>query len=278
VDRTQRRRRGPDGRRLEPRPERCWFSDGGITSNLPVHFFDEPLPGRPTFAINLRPLPRGERRADREEANVWMPRTNRGGIEGTWDRFAEEGSATRRLTGFLYAVLSTMQGWNDNTQTRVPGYRDRVVHVFHDEDEGGLNIDMGEEEIARLAARGGAAGRLLRRRFAEGGDGSGLDWDNHRWVRLRSTLALVEKAVHDLASALSGDERRTGAVSFARLIGRGRDEPPTSYRLRSAEQRRHAEQVVSDLLALSGRWAASGASLQNGAPRPAPELRIRPRM
>jgi Patatin-like phospholipase len=34
-----------------PRPERCWFSDGGICSNFPVHFFDEPLPRWPTFAI-----------------------------------------------------------------------------------------------------------------------------------------------------------------------------------------------------------------------------------
>ncbi|HEY7178802.1 MAG TPA: patatin-like phospholipase family protein, partial [Gaiella sp.] len=31
----------------------CWFSDGGITSNFPVHFFDTPLPTRPTFAIDL---------------------------------------------------------------------------------------------------------------------------------------------------------------------------------------------------------------------------------
>src|SRR5262245_23743539 len=35
--------------------ERCWFSDGGLTSNFPIHFFDAPLPGRPTFGINLVP-------------------------------------------------------------------------------------------------------------------------------------------------------------------------------------------------------------------------------
>ncbi|HYE99877.1 MAG TPA: patatin-like phospholipase family protein, partial [Planctomycetota bacterium] len=33
-------------------PEPVWFSDGGIASNFPVHFFDSPLPGWPTFAIN----------------------------------------------------------------------------------------------------------------------------------------------------------------------------------------------------------------------------------
>ena len=35
--------------------QRCWFSDGGLASNFPIHFFDTPLPMRPTFAINLVP-------------------------------------------------------------------------------------------------------------------------------------------------------------------------------------------------------------------------------
>jgi predicted acylesterase/phospholipase RssA len=34
-----------------------WFSDGGITSNFPIHFFDQWLPKRPTFGITLRNLP-----------------------------------------------------------------------------------------------------------------------------------------------------------------------------------------------------------------------------
>ena len=29
------------------------FSDGGISSNFPMHFFDSLLPTRPTFGINL---------------------------------------------------------------------------------------------------------------------------------------------------------------------------------------------------------------------------------
>ena len=32
---------------------RLWFSDGGLTSNFPVHFFDSPVPSRPTFCLNL---------------------------------------------------------------------------------------------------------------------------------------------------------------------------------------------------------------------------------
>lgn len=34
-----------------------WFSDGGIASNFPIHFFDSWLPERPTFGITLQYLP-----------------------------------------------------------------------------------------------------------------------------------------------------------------------------------------------------------------------------
>ncbi|HYJ46232.1 MAG TPA: patatin-like phospholipase family protein, partial [Pyrinomonadaceae bacterium] len=37
----------------EPKLERCLFSDGGISSNFPIHFFDKALPRWPTFGINL---------------------------------------------------------------------------------------------------------------------------------------------------------------------------------------------------------------------------------
>src|SRR5919199_1055184 len=34
-----------------------WFSDGGISSNFPIHLFDAWLPERPTFGITLTKLP-----------------------------------------------------------------------------------------------------------------------------------------------------------------------------------------------------------------------------
>src|SRR4029079_3502920 len=36
------------------RATRVWFSDGGLSSNMPLHFFDAALSGRPTFVINLK--------------------------------------------------------------------------------------------------------------------------------------------------------------------------------------------------------------------------------
>ena len=34
---------------------RCWFSDGGISSNFPIHLFDGLVPVWPTFGIHLEP-------------------------------------------------------------------------------------------------------------------------------------------------------------------------------------------------------------------------------
>ena len=31
-----------------------WLSDGGLTSNFPIHFFDALLPERPTFGVSLQ--------------------------------------------------------------------------------------------------------------------------------------------------------------------------------------------------------------------------------
>jgi predicted acylesterase/phospholipase RssA len=39
--------------------QRNWFSDGGICSNFPIHFFDTWLPQRPTFGIKLTAFPEG---------------------------------------------------------------------------------------------------------------------------------------------------------------------------------------------------------------------------
>ena len=120
VDRS---RKKPKDRK----PEKCWFSDGGICSNFPVHFFDSALPRWPTFAINLRPY-----HPDHPKRPVWMPNKNLGGLT-EWRTHFDQGSGIRRLGGFAGAIISTMKSWTDNTQTRLPGYRDRVAHISLDD-------------------------------------------------------------------------------------------------------------------------------------------------
>ncbi|PSH55452.1 hypothetical protein CU100_22655 [Phyllobacterium endophyticum] len=54
----------------EPVPlRRVWFCDGGLTSNFPIHFFDSPIPSRPTFCLNLIDF-------DAEAPNVHTPETD----------------------------------------------------------------------------------------------------------------------------------------------------------------------------------------------------------
>ncbi|WP_165807008.1 patatin-like phospholipase family protein [Nocardioides currus] len=271
----------PDGTGYEP----SWFSDGGITSNFPVSFFDALLPSRPTFGITLGEFHPRYPQSDDERCNVWMPRTNQGGQLEWWTRW--QGAGLGGVVGFLTAILDAMQNWVDNTQTRVPGYRDRIVHISHNDDEGGMNLAMPPETLARLAERGRQAGRLLLDTYTHGPEedrvpdpcrpGQTLprrvvSWENHRWVRLRTSLALLSDAVTDFAEQLTPDYADDLASPFG-------DAP--SYQFTNLDQQALARSLVADLRRIAAdieSAEASGANvpLEVGAPRPAPVLRIAP--
>lgn len=261
--------------------ERCVFSDGGISSNFPIHFFDTPLPRWPTFGIDLQNFPPSDKpRPKDERENSLLVSDNKGGLSDAWDRFDDPARApSARLTGFFGALVNTMYNWADNAQMRVPGYRDRVVHIYQGADEGGLNLNMGKDVILGLAERGRAAGAKLRERFT-GRDGNPLDWDNQRWIRYRSTLALVEELLRDLRHAARSP--LAGDAPYETLVARSKTDPPPSYRLREPEQRDFAVRLTRGLLELADEWERererTGQSFADGQPRPAPELRIRPRI
>ena len=258
------------------RPERCWFSDGGITSNFPVHFFDAPLPSWPTFAVNLRPFHPDYPPQQDEDKNIWMPSSNRGGQREWWTRW-EDRPPAGRLIGFGRSILDTMQNWMDNSQTRVPGYRDRVVHVSHTKAEGGMNLTMPQPVIARLTERGEAAGDLLRRRFTvPAEDGTDLTWDNHRWVRYRSIMSLLETTAARFSRTYL--HPKPTDMPIDQLSLRSKDDPPKGYRWGDQAQRDFARQATTDLVQLSEEWRASGESFTDGAPGPSPDLRIVPRI
>ncbi len=187
----------------EPKPEPCWFSDGGIASNFPVHFFDAPLPGWPTFAINLRYF------EETPPKRVVMPQRNQDEIADAFHRFEKRG-----LLGFVRAIFDAMQNWQDNTQSKMPGFRDRIAHVCLGPGEGGLNLDMPEEKVREIAGSGTRAGLLLSRRFAPQSRAK-LNWDNHRWVRFRS---------HDGVSRGDAREARAPARAGFRAAPAGRRE------------------------------------------------------
>lgn len=173
---------------------RNWFSDGGITSNLPVHLFDSALPRRPTYAINLS----GGGHASRPAVdNIFRPlKPNQGRLPSTED--------ITGTVGLLAGVFDTMQNWTDNDLSRASGHKDRICTIRLGEGEGGMNLDMPADVIAGLVPRGEAAGDNLasimrgRMRFAEpDGDEERrlveMQWTNHRWTRFR----VLAKALAD---------------------------------------------------------------------------------
>ncbi|GAA1272656.1 patatin [Saccharothrix xinjiangensis] len=156
--------------RAEPEPRVHWFSDGGITSNFPIHFFDQLLPRWPTFGLSLQSYPAGDDR------DVWLP-----------EQDASTGGAPWRGIGlaqhFASAILDTALGWRDTMQSALPGYRGRIAHVRVRPDEGGTNLFMRPETILALARRGQEAGRLLRTRFTRDDR-----TDRYRWIRMRLAM------------------------------------------------------------------------------------------
>jgi predicted acylesterase/phospholipase RssA len=254
--------------------EVCWFSDGGIASNFPVHFFDAPLPTRPTFAIDLDGFhPDHPRRPD-EAGNVYLPSSNVGGLLDSWHRI-DPTPGMGSLTGFVGGIVRTMQNHVDSGLTHQPGYRDRIVHVHTAPDEGGMNLTMPPDVIRALTLRGQAAGRALVERFAETpGTSSGLSWDNHRWVRYRSTLTALAAQLEELASAWRASA--PGDRSYAELVDRPDDVGPAGYRFTSDGQRALAL-ALTQLLAEAGeRSEESETPLDRGSPRPEPVARIVP--
>ncbi len=255
----------------EPRrPEPVWFSDGGITSNFPLSIFDQPLPTHPTFGLDLQDL-----RPDRDAASdrVWVPETNRSGVAHYWMRLNPHG-ALRAAGGFISAIFDAAVNWNDNLQAMAPGYRDRIAHIYLSKEQGGLNLNMPAATVKQVAGYGAeAAGKLIDHFLYGVDDGrpTPMTWDNHRWVRYRSTMAVMQDFFAGLRSGLEDPE--SGDRSYYELIERGRDVPPASYQL-TASQKVYALSLTRELDTFAKDMVAS--DLSEGAPRPEPALRIRP--
>jgi hypothetical protein len=153
-----------------------WFSDGGVTSNFPVHFFDNPLPRWPTVSLNLGVHPH-----DAPHQDVWLPQD--------WDDLnIPVKSLGASGLGFGKAIFDTAMSWRDSMQSALPGYRNRIAQVRTSAGEGGTNIFMPREIIASLALRGALAGARLRTRFI-----NDQQWNRFRWLRLRTAMSNMER-------------------------------------------------------------------------------------
>ncbi|GAC1575459.1 MAG: RpoH suppressor SuhR [Candidatus Elarobacter sp.] len=253
-----------------PTLEHCWFSDGGISSNFPVTLFDSALPRWPTFAIDLAPFPEWRKRDPEDESkNVMMPASNAAGRLATFARFPD-------VSGFLSGIFNAMQNWNDTTQAALPGYRDRIVTVFLDRDEGGLNLDMPSEVLHRLRARGAAAGTLIAQRFeapSDLGPATGaMNWENHRWLRLRSTFQALRDYLTHFEHATSVPQAPD--VTYSALIDATSGLPTKRYPLRAGD--RPTVSTLSHDLAALGLRMEQTPGIDDDMPNPPGRLVVRP--
>jgi hypothetical protein len=242
--------------------KRVWFSDGGISSNMPLHFFDELLPLHPTFAINLKqahPLyPITDPATCGSDGRVFLPDSNLGGTRRYW---APPDDATPAgLFGFFGDIVATMQSWRDEILFPYPGYRDRIVQISLREGEGGLNLNMAQPVVDALSAAGACAGEMLYRQFHPAAGGKG--WLNHEQVQILSVLGNLE-LLAKRAGAPGATARWQQAVARGRLTG---------------EDRRLADQLLADLAAMGAHVQAGDGSVEARMYRPNPVMKLTPRI
>jgi hypothetical protein len=262
---------GPIASGADRIPEHVWFTDGGICNNFPLHLFDAPVPRWPTFGIDLTDS-RPDRPAD--ESRAWMPMKNGGGVHPAFTRLPAK-AGVKGTFELIVAIVNSARSWVNSLQAVVPGYRDRIVHIALSKKEGGLNLIMPPETLESLNKYGCEAAQLLIDHFIHGtdnGEPTPMTWNNQRFIRYRSTMALLETFLAKFAYGMKNPE--PGDVPYSDLIKREpHDPPPTGYRF-DPDQIPYAVYETEKLIELGNHMAAG--DLQDGSPKPEPALVIRP--
>ena len=185
---------------------RAWFSDGGITSNFPIHRFDALYPRWPTIGISLqytgadgKPQRPGLRRTSKY---VYLPEQRPDGARDLWNVLEGKDSSASQFLGFGMSIFRSAQNWHDNSFLKLPGYRDRAVEIWLKPDEGGLNLEMPGEVILGLLERGSEAGKLAVEHFADRAQSESMSWSGHRWTRFRSNIAGLMESIRRFSQAV----------------------------------------------------------------------------
>jgi predicted acylesterase/phospholipase RssA len=230
---------------------RCLFSDGGLSSNFPIHFFDHLLPNSPTFAISL-----DQYDPKRNPDSVWLPKSAKSGIQLPIVPFSG-------LASFLMRLVNSAKDWQDNLQSTLPGYRERIVHVVLKPDEGGLNLTMSEATVKKLVEYGQLAGDKLRDEF---------DLDAHRWRRFLVAMARMEETLDEVAEAY---EQVPG--KFGDFLESHYAQDPASYKQDTPQRTDDMLKRAGELVALGKAWRTKPTIRDGNIPKPATHLRITPK-
>jgi hypothetical protein len=173
------------------------------------------------------------------------------------------------MGGFFTAIKDATQNWRDNTASRLPGSRERVAHVRLARGEGGLNLTMGPEKVTELSERGRCAGRRLAEAFAgpEGSTAETAQWNDHRFVRFRVTMSLMQRQLRDLARGYDHDFG-SGSTTYEQLANAHATASPYPYR--SQARADFAQERASEYVRLSKE---RGTLDDRDVPRPPSTMR-----
>ncbi len=235
------------------------MSDGGISSNFPIHFFDTLLPGRPTFGLDLQPLRASAKRVE----------MSRGPRRPLFDTVSD-------LATFGTQIVNASRNWRDNMQAELPGYRDRVCQIRLATNEGGLNLEMDSAVVERLIETGHEAGRLVV------SHASTEWWDVHRLTRYRMLMQMLQGTLgrkgigRDCVYQAGRGADCRGRVPFRERLAACAEGSSTLPDVDAAWCRRalSASDVVVGVAALLGKEGA--IDFDDAALKPTPSMRIVP--
>jgi predicted acylesterase/phospholipase RssA len=245
------------------------FSDGGLSSNFPIHFFDRLLPNSPTFAITLDAYDANRQRnqsgisTDDPRSRVWLPKTG-----SAASGLLISGQPLDGIAAFLSRLIDSAKDWQDNLQSTLAGYRDRIVHVELKSEEGGLNIAMPPELVLSLGAFGAQAGVEMRERF---------DLDEHRWRRFLVAMTRLNETLDEFTTAYDGQDE---IESFASFLARYPDNPsdrPVSYKRAARDHLELLRDRAAALAKLGFDWRSQRQIPDSKLPHPGTDMRITPR-
>jgi len=262
-------------------PYRCWFSDGGICANFPIHLFDAVLPRWPTFGITLVDRPHS---SDKDQ--VWIDEAKTVPPELRHPPSVQrlESPSLSSLLTFLSSILNAARRWNDNATARLPGVRERIVNIYLDPagSKGGLNLTMEPKDLLKLAELGQQAGRKLVDRYiapATGPNGKpqpSVRWDEHRWIRFNTFVHAVQDKMARFTQSASqtAHAQPLGEVISALVLARKAGTEHHDYAL-TRTQARAMRKAARALAELESSLMASSKVTQPYEPTPQPELRLR---
>jgi predicted acylesterase/phospholipase RssA len=248
------------------------FTDGGVSSNFPIHLFDSPFPTHPTFAVDLQNFPDTMTdEKERKEKRAFTFVGNRTGHQTPIHQIPDS-KPLKQLLWFASRLIETMQNWRDQLPKNMAGYRDRIAYVQHTESEGGMNLNMNKSVIETLGKAGQLAAQKLNAAYYAPHDAyrGQTGWQNHQWIRMRSSLKQLDVLVKSVSEKLE-----QGYLQLPTESAPSYSFPRANSNMESPEQNK-ALALIKEIDELAIRMRQLQGNLATNAPESKLAFRITP--